>query len=105
MSEKLYLSAQGLLEDAFRLAAMVLHSGFEPTFITAIWRGGAPIGIAVQEFIQYHGVDCDHIAIRTSSYSGPSGFTPTKLTKLWRSEERRSMCSAAWAGGAGGIGF
>ena len=39
MSEKLYLSAQGLLEDAFRLGAMVLKSGFEPSFITAIWRG------------------------------------------------------------------
>ena len=73
MAEKLYLSAQGLLEDAFRLGAMVLESGFEPSFITALWRGGAPIGIAVQEFIQFHGIDCDHIAIRTSSYSGIDG--------------------------------
>ena len=76
MSEKLYLSAQGLLEDAFRLGAMVLESGFEPSFITAIWRGGAPIGIAVQEFIQFHGIECDHIAIRTSSYEGIDGRSP-----------------------------
>lgn len=73
MSEKLYLSAQGLLEDAFRLGARVLESGFEPSFIVAIWRGGAPIGIAVQEFLDYFGVQSDHIAIRTSSYQGIDG--------------------------------
>lgn len=73
MTEKLYLTAQGLLEDAFRLGAEVIKSGFEPSFITAIWRGGAPIGIAVQEIIEYHGVRCDHIAIRTSSYTGIDG--------------------------------
>ncbi len=67
MTEKTYLSAQGLLEEAFRLGARVLQSGFKPTFIVAIWRGGAPIGIAVQEFLQYHGIQSDHIAIRTST--------------------------------------
>ena len=75
MSKKLYLSAQGLLEDAFRLGAKVVDSGFKPTFIIAIWRGGAPIGIAVQELIQHQGLACDHIAIRTSSYAGIDGRT------------------------------
>ena len=70
MSRKTYLTAQGLLEDSFKLAHQVLESGFKPTFILAVWRGGAPIGIAVQEFLQFHGIDTDHIAIRTSSYSG-----------------------------------
>lgn len=73
MSEKLYLTAQGLLEDSFRLAAKVLESGFRPSFIVAIWRGGAPIGMAVQEFLDYFGVPTDHIAIRTSSYQGIDG--------------------------------
>ncbi|MBT8446085.1 MAG: hypoxanthine phosphoribosyltransferase [Gammaproteobacteria bacterium] len=70
MGEKVYLSAQGLLEDSFRLGAKVLESGFRPTVIIAIWRGGSPIGIAVQELLAYAGVETDHIAIRTSSYSG-----------------------------------
>jgi len=35
-----------------------------------VWRGGAPIGISVQEVLEYNGIECDHIAIRTSSYSG-----------------------------------
>jgi hypothetical protein len=41
--------------------------------ITAIWRGGTPMGIAVQELLEYRGVETDHIAIRTSSYSGIDG--------------------------------
>ncbi len=68
--DKLYLTAQGLLEDSFRLAHQVYRSGFQPTFIIAVWRGGAPIGIAVQEYLSFHGIHADHIAIRTSSYSG-----------------------------------
>ena len=69
----LYIGAQELLEDAFELGARVLESGFLPSFIVAIWRGGAPIGIAVQELLDYFGVESDHIAIRTSSYSGIDG--------------------------------
>ena len=66
----LYIGAQELLEDAFELGARVFESGFRPSFIVAIWRGGAPIGIAVQELLDYLGVETDHIAIRTSSYTG-----------------------------------
>jgi hypoxanthine phosphoribosyltransferase len=69
MSEKLYLNAPELLKDAFRLGALVASSQFKPDYIVAIWRGGAPIGIAVQEILAWVGVKTDHICIRTSSYS------------------------------------
>ena len=36
----------------------------------AIWRGGTPVGMALQEIMHYCGVESDHIAIRTSSYVG-----------------------------------
>lgn len=68
--DKIVLSAQDLLEDSFKLGIRVLESGFRPTMIIAIWRGGTPIGIAVQEVMAYCGVESDHIAIRTSSYTG-----------------------------------
>ena len=68
--DKTVLSAQDLLEDSFRLGLQVLESGFEPTLIIAIWRGGTPVGMALQEVLAYCGVDSDHIAIRTSSYVG-----------------------------------
>jgi hypoxanthine phosphoribosyltransferase len=68
--DKTVLSAQDLLEDSFRLGIEILESGFEPTMIIAIWRGGTPVGMAVQEVFAYCGVQSDHIAIRTSSYVG-----------------------------------
>lgn len=68
MGEKLYIQAQDLLSDAVRLGAMVAGSGFRPRFIVGIWRGGTPIGIAVQEVLAWAGIQTDHIAIRTSSY-------------------------------------
>jgi hypoxanthine phosphoribosyltransferase len=66
---KLYLDAQNLLEDSFKLAAEVAKSGFQPTFIVALWRGGVPMGVAVQDFLRYFGIKSDHIAIRTAYYS------------------------------------
>jgi hypoxanthine phosphoribosyltransferase len=68
--DKTVLSAQDLLEDSIELGIKVLESGFEPTMIIAIWRGGTPVGMALQETLSYCGIDSDHIAIRTSSYSG-----------------------------------
>lgn len=70
MVEKVYITADRLLKDSYRLANQVIDAGFRPTHLVGIWRGGAPIGIAVQELLSYHGIECDHIAIRTSSYSG-----------------------------------
>lgn len=72
MSEikKKFISAQELLEDSIRLGIKVLQSGFRPHFIVAIWRGGTPVGIAVQELLDYFDVKTDHIAIRTSYYIG-----------------------------------
>ncbi len=67
---KIVLTAQELLEDSFRLGLEILESGFEPTLIIAIWRGGTPVGMAVQETLSYCGIESDHIAIRTSSYIG-----------------------------------
>ncbi len=68
--EKKFISAQDLLEDSIRLGIKILESGFKPDFIVGIWRGGTPVGIAVQEFLDYCGIGTDHIAIRTSYYTG-----------------------------------
>ena len=70
MDEKIYLTAQDLLLDSFELGIRIFKSGFRPSFIIGIWRGGTPVGIAVQEILDHLGVETDHIAIRTSSYYG-----------------------------------
>jgi uncharacterized protein len=83
MGDKLYLNAQTLLEDSFKLAAQVINSGFRPTFIVALWRGGVPMGIAVQEFLQYHNIKTDHIAIRTAYYSTANVDSTTKEVAVY----------------------
>jgi hypoxanthine phosphoribosyltransferase len=68
--DKLFIQADELLRDSFKLAWKVYESGYRPNYIIGVWRGGAPIGIAVQEFLDVLGVSSDHIAIRTSHYKG-----------------------------------
>ncbi len=68
--KKTYLTADDLLLDSYRLGVKVFESGFRPDFIVGVWRGGTPVGIAVQEILSYLGSASDHIAIRTSSYAG-----------------------------------
>lgn len=68
--DKIFISAEQLLEMSFDLGVKILQSGFRPKFIVGVWRGGTPTGIAVQEVMDYYGVKTDHIAIRTSSYVG-----------------------------------
>ena len=76
--EKLFVQAQELLKDSFNLAWQVYESGYRPNYIIGVWRGGAPIGIAVQEFLDVLGVPSDHIAIRTSHYKG-IGYRDSKV--------------------------
>jgi hypoxanthine phosphoribosyltransferase len=68
-SQKQYITAEQLLQDAFELAMLIARSGFRPDLIAGIWRGGTPVGIAVQEALEFLDIRSDHIAIRTSSYT------------------------------------
>ncbi len=70
MSEKRFITAQELLEDAYRLGAQIIQSDFRPDFIVGIWRGGAPVGIAIQEMLEHFNIPTDHISVRTSLYKG-----------------------------------
>ncbi len=66
--DKHFISANELLLDSFKLGEQIYQRGFRPHFIVGVWRGGSPVGIAVQEYLEYMGIATDHIAIRTSSY-------------------------------------
>jgi hypoxanthine phosphoribosyltransferase len=72
--QKKYIAANELLLDSFRLAATIYASGFRPDFLVGLWRGGSSVGIAVQEGLEYCGVETDHIAIRTS-YRGQHSYS------------------------------
>ena len=67
--EKLFLDEDTVVQDAFKLGVKIFESGFKPTFIIGLWRGGSSVGIYVQECLQTLGIETDHIALRTS-YKG-----------------------------------
>ncbi|MBX2848350.1 MAG: hypothetical protein KTR16_08520 [Acidiferrobacterales bacterium] len=63
---KQFIKEESLLNDSYRLGVQIYNSGFVPTFVVGMWRGGSAVGIYVQECLQYLGIKTDHIAIRTS---------------------------------------
>ena len=73
MRNKRYVSETELLHDAYRLGVQIARSGFRPTFIVGLWRGGSTVGIAVQECLQHLGIPTDHISVRTS-YRGLESY-------------------------------
>ena len=68
-----FITEEDLLLDGYRLGVAIYNSGFFPSFIVGLWRGGSSVGIVVQECLQYLGVEADHISIRTS-YRGRDSY-------------------------------
>ena len=80
--KKIYLSANELLSDSFLLAEQIHLSDFKPDFVIGIWRGGAPVGVYVQEYLQYVGIANEHFSIRTQSYTGINQQEEVKVQGL-----------------------
>lgn len=78
--DKIFITADELLKDSFSLAIDIMETGYRPSYIVGVWRGGTPVGIAVQEVFEFYGFETNHFAIRTSSYGG--GTTPDKNVKV-----------------------
>ena len=70
MSDKIFISANQLLEDSFKLGSQILDKSFRPDLIIGLWRGGAPVAIAIHELFAAAGFKVDHIALRTQLYLG-----------------------------------
>ena len=67
---KQYINATDYLHDTWRLAAAIRKSGWRPDFLMGLWRGGAPVAVAVHEFLKVTGWDLQHIPLKCSSYTG-----------------------------------
>ena len=68
------------LLDGYRLGTRIFASGFRPSFIVGLWRGGSTVGMVVQECLATLGVETDHIALRTS-YEGRLEYETTAKLK------------------------
>ena len=70
MIKKIFIDANTLLLYSFSLARQIYESNFAPTLLIGIWRGGAPPGVAIHEFLTLKGLDLDHTVIKAHSYKG-----------------------------------
>lgn len=67
---KRYLGADEFLRDIWRLAAAIRAETWRPDRLIALWRGGAPVGAAVHEFLKTTGWPVRHSVVKSASYSG-----------------------------------
>ena len=70
LNDKHYLSADEYLRDTWRLAAAVKKSCWKPDILIALWRGGAPVGVAMHEYFKVSGWPVQHIPLKCASYTG-----------------------------------
>jgi len=82
MIPKTYVSADEMTRDSFLLARKIWDSGFRPDILVALWRGGSPVGIAVQEFLHAKGLDCRHTVVQCSSYTGIETAGPPVIENM-----------------------
>ena len=69
--KKKFLDEETLIIDSFKLGVQIFESGFKPTFIVGLWRGGSAVGIYVQECLQTLGIETNHLSLRTSYRGQP----------------------------------
>lgn len=70
MSDQVFVSAEQLLKDSIELGLKVMESGFAPSLVVGVWRGGSPVAIAVHELLEYCGRPAEPVVIRATSYTG-----------------------------------
>lgn len=70
MSKFHHIDARECQIMSLQLAKKIYSSGFRPTKLIALWRGGTPFALYFHEYFKHKGCNIDHIAIRTSSYEG-----------------------------------
>ncbi len=67
--DKVYISANDFTVDSFKLARLVMGSGWQPDVILALWRGGAIPGVVVSEAYRFYGIGVQHYIIKCGSYN------------------------------------
>jgi len=67
---KRWIGAGELLLDSLRLAGQVRESGFVPQAMVALWRGGAPVALAMHEAFAWHGIEMPLVPLATRLYTG-----------------------------------
>jgi hypoxanthine phosphoribosyltransferase len=69
MIEKEFVQPNDLVRDSFVLARQIYDSGFVPDVLIVLWRGGAPVGVSIHEFLSYKGIETYHTVVKVVSYT------------------------------------
>lgn len=69
MTPKLFITPGRLAADSLRLARQVVDSGWGPTVLLCLWRGGTPIGVILHEFLELKGIRPAHHPLKVASYA------------------------------------
>ena len=80
--EKLIITAQDLVDDSFKLGMKVIESGYQPTTIITLWRGGATVGIVIHELMSYKKIITNHTVLKASSYKNTKQLAGVKIFGL-----------------------
>jgi hypothetical protein len=67
---KKFISANEMQQQSFELGLQIIESGFCPSHLLVVWRGGAAIGVTVHEVLDVCGITTEHMAVRVTSYAG-----------------------------------
>ena len=67
-----FLKPNDVYLDSIKLAKMLVEKQVSPHFLVGVWRGGAPIALYVQGYLEKEGIFVDHIPIRSSLYKSPN---------------------------------
>ena len=70
LSDKVFVTAQSLLDDSRSLSVMVHDQRRVPDIIVGLWRGGAAVAVAMHEVFCALGYSVEHTVIKTSYYTG-----------------------------------
>ena len=65
-----YVTADALQVDSFTLADQVVRSGWQPSVLLSVWRGGVPVGLAIDEYLSIRGIAVSHRVVQAQSYQG-----------------------------------
>ena len=67
---KLFIEADGYVNDCFYLANSVYNSGYIPDVVLGVWRGGSIPAMVIHEYLSYRGINSQSKVMTAKSYIG-----------------------------------
>ncbi len=80
--EELFVSPLEMRDWSHQLAHLVWQSGFRPTHLVALWRGGAQVALYIDEYLTLLGCAVDNTAVRTSLYQADKQAPETREVRV-----------------------